>query len=1461
MEEKNFLKSLKKTKCFLYFKGGTNFTGWVNLDKNDERLKEGIWGEATFTTAMSGYQETITDKSFLGQHIIFATAHVGNYPSSDRDLQASKSYASSIIAKNFSYNKFLSKTKVPIFTCFDTRALIKYITSKKGSHTSVITTNKKSPEKKSFSDKKLICNKLELVSKKGMQIIIKGKNPIVLIDYGCKNGIIENLKKLRLPLVIVGAETNAEKIISLSPRLIFLSNGPGDPRVHKYQIEVLKQIFKSNIPIRGICLGHQLLTLALGGKIIKLPFGQRGTNHPVIEHTTGKILITSQNHGYATEEKSIEKIKKDKSLNKEFYISYTSLFDCSVEGLASTDGFLKSVQFHPEASPGPNDAIGFFEEITTYLNKKQKITKVNTLKLEPFISLQKTIKKKIPYNKILIIGSGPIKIGQASEFDYSGTQACKVLVEIGVEVVLLNSNPATIMTDPSIATKTYIEPITKDTLKKIVKREKIDAILSTMGGQTALNLCMDLSEENYFKRNKIELLGANIDTIRKTEDRDMFAAEVESLGYKAGKRFNVFSKNECLKTSEKKLSYPLIIRRNFALGGQGAVTVSSKNELKKILDADMIFPATLERGLYGWKEIELEVMVDKEQNAVIVCSIENIDPCGVHTGDSITVAPAQTLSDNLYHRLRTMSLNIAKHMGVVAGGANVQFAINPKDEDDVVVIEMNPRVSRSSALASKATGYPIAKISALLSVGYTLKEIINDITKVSPVAFEPTLDYVAVKIPIFPFNKFPMSSKVLGPQMKSVGEVLALGGNFNEAFMKALRSLEIGLELPHLSRLSFVKEKKMTVSFIKERLSTTYQLSLLTAMEGYRLGMTTKNISLISKIDSWFLRQVEQIVVNEKEISTKINVNNISKEDMIFYKGIGFSDKHLALLLGSRQEDIFMYRMENNIRSVFKAVDTCSGEFSAKTPYFYSTYASSTNEAKPIGRKGIVVMGSGPNRIGQGIEFDYSCVKSCETLRSKGIKAIMINSNPETVSTDYDTSDRLYITPLYHEDIFGILIYENPKGFITSFSGQTGIGVRRHIENTFMNRYKKINFLGSSLSVIESTENRNLFAKILKGFDISKTRSKEVSGYKQFINSIVDEIGFPAIIRPSYVIGGDSMYILNSFKDIQNLPKEITYQLEINKIQVENYLENAIEYDVDLIRDKYGNNVFTICEHTERAGVHSGDSGTITPPVKLKGNILTKLKNISIELANKMNVIGSINFQFAVENNQNIFCIEANPRGSRTLPFLGKANKLDLPGISTKAMLGEKIKSNKMSSLFYAVKQPTFPFDRFLEDNIILGPKMRSTGESFGIDRKASHAVLKSHLGNYSEVTAKGNIFISLSIEGKDILVPYLEDLHKLGYRFWATEGTHKNIIEKGVKCKKVSKNNVLDVIKNENFKLVFNTSNNLNSVVLNSKKIRNLAVAYGIPCFTREETIIELVKSIIAVDPTDLKPINLQEI
>ncbi len=1450
--------SLFKKKAYLHFENKT-FEGLFICSKDYSEEELEIWGEAVFTTVQSGYQESITDPSFLGQHLTFSYPHIGNYPYNEKANQSFRPHVTSVICNKIHYNEFFRKFDIPVLTNIDQRELIKFITKNK--QKSVISFNETPPSKTEFDQKQLICNELDHVSQSKPETLIPGSRPICFINYGTKQAIVEFFKDLDIPLKTFPHNVSAEEILKENPRLIFLSNGPGDPAEYKSQIKEIEKLLQSGTPIRGICLGFQLLSLALGAKTYKLPFGHRGGNHPVIDHFTGKVLITSQNHGYAVHEQSLKDLMGQNILGKELMISESSLFDRSIEGLATTDSHLRAVQFHPEANPGPWDAFPFFTEIKDYLNGIRKDQ--SHWEAAPEI-VDKPYKKDIPYKKVLLIGSGPIKIGQASEFDYSGTQALKALKEEGIEVVLLNSNPATIMTDEDLADKTYIEPINLDTLCKIIDKENVDAIITTMGGQTALNLSLELQQSGFLEGKDIALLGAGKDTIEKTEDRELFAKELKELGYNTGKRIKTYSDDETLKVAKEQIHYPLIIRKDFALGGKGSTIILNEEEMKNFLDKNDEYPITIERSLLGFKEVELEVMVDKDQNGLIICSIENIDPCGIHTGDSITVAPAQTISDRCMQNMRTMALKIAKKMGVVAGGANVQFAINPRDEDDIIVIEMNPRVSRSSALASKATGYPIAKISAKLALGYNLKEILNDITKVSPVSFEPTQDYVAIKVPLFPFNKFPRGKRLLDTQMKSVGEVLAIGSNFNESLFKALRSLETGLEIPKLHYLNdptFIPSQ----AGIKRRLSEFRELSLLTVLEAIRSGFDKSDIANLSNIDPWFIDRMEEFHWLEKSVMD--GELELNKTNLKTLKLNGFTDKYLALISNKSEKDIYELREKFNLFPSYRAVDTCSGEFDAETPYFYSTYES-YNEAPPLGNS-IVITGSGPNRIGQGIEFDYSCVKACMSVRDLGKNSIMINSNPETVSTDYDTSSRLYLSPLYSEDVFDILKHEDPEGVIWSFSGQTGINLREKIDLTFKRQKYAPKFLGSPIETLERCEDRGSFSKVLENLDLSITKSEEIQSYKELIKSI-EKIGFPVIMRPSYVIGGESMFILKNMGDIDRLPEYALNHLHQGKTTflVESYVENAYEYDVDIVRDQKGNCILGVCEHIEHAGVHSGDSGMITPPKNINDKTKTRLIDISKKMAEELNIVGPINIQFAVKG-KDIYCIEANPRGSRTIPFLSKAYHRPLSTYAVKAMIGGEIPDQtKIDLPYYCVKQSTFPFDRFLDDNNTLGPIMKSTGETMGIDQDINHAIIKSYLANFKDFTTKGKVLISLSDQSKKSLMEALRLTKDFAWDIYATPGTYGFLQGMGIECKRVEKlhkdkntMNMKDILLDKDLNIVINTPYNSGKAKSDGDTIRGLASIRGAAVFTREENIISFLESFKQYAHGESTPYNLQEL
>ena len=1064
--------------------------------------------------------------------------------------------------------------------------------------------------------------------------------------------------------------------------------------------------------------------------------------------------------------------------------------------------------------------------------------------------------KRKDLKSIFIIGAGPIIIGQGCEFDYSGTQACKALKEEGYRVILLNSNPATIMTDPDVADSTYIEPITTEIIEKIIKKEKPNAILPTMGGQTALNAALKIEKKGMLKKYNIELIGASINTIKKAENRELFKKAMLKLGLRTPKSFIAKNINTA-KRILKKLSLPVIVRPSFTLGGQGSGTAKNLKEFKKIvsqgLDDSPINEVLIEESVLGWKEYELEVVRDKNDNCIVVCSIENVDPMGIHTGDSVTVAPALTLTDKEYQIMRNASFAILREVGVDTGGSNVQFAINPKN-GEMVVIEMNPRVSRSSALASKATGFPIAKVAAKLAIGLTLDEIKNDITKTTPCSFEPTIDYVVTKIPRFTFEKFPGTKNILGTSMKSVGEVMAIGRNFCESFQKALRSLDKGYD-----GLTNDKETKTNISFPSP-------LRFFQIAEAFR---KKSNINLIykkTKIDKWFLREIKKIIDYENLIKKK----GIPKkrEAILHIKSLGFSDKRLAFLTNKNEKEIRNLRNRFDVKPVYKRVDTCAAEFSSLTPYMYSTYEEIPKgidncEAKPSKKDKVIIIGGGPNRIGQGIEFDYCCVHASYALRKKNIETIMINCNPETVSTDYDTSDRLYFEPLTPEDVIEIIKVEKRKGkllgLILQFGGQTPLNLAKHLVK------EKIKILGTSLNSIDIAEDRKKFKKIIKDLKIKQPVSLTVNNINE-ARKCFKTIKLPLIIRPSYVLGGKAMEIINEKKEFF---KYIERALKITKkspLLIDSYLKSAIEVDVDAISDGKKVYIAGILEHIEEAGIHSGDSACVIPPYTLNKTIIQQIEKQTTKLAIALKVKGLINIQFAVQNND-IYIIEANPRASRTVPFVAKATGIPIAKIAALIMLGKKISDFKLQKNQFkhiAVKESVFPFSKFDGSDIILGPEMKSTGEAMGIDYNFGKAFAKSQLAAGVNLPLKGNLFVSVKNADKHFVYEHVKNLKNHGFKISATKGTANFLKKKNIDCvsiKKVKegKPNIVKFINEKKINLIFNTTEG-SQAIKDSFTLRRAAIYNKIPFYTTMAGAKAAVEAIKELSKKNLKISSLQK-
>ena len=1070
--------------------------------------------------------------------------------------------------------------------------------------------------------------------------------------------------------------------------------------------------------------------------------------------------------------------------------------------------------------------------------------------------------KRKDLKTILVIGAGPIIIGQACEFDYSGTQACKALKDEGYKVILINSNPATIMTDPDVADKTYIEPVTLEVLEKILKKEKPDAILPTMGGQTALNLAMEAKKKGVLRKYKIELIGANSKAISNAEDRKKFRKNMIDVGLDLPKSKVVNHTKEAIKAL-KQIGLPAIIRPAFTLGGLGGGIAKNKKDFLKIVKNGLyespVSQVLIEECLEGWKEFEMEVVRDKKDNCIIICSIENVDPMGIHTGDSVTVAPALTLTDKEYQVMRNASIACLRKIGVETGGSNVQFAINPKD-GRMVIIEMNPRVSRSSALASKATGFPIAKVAAKLAVGYTLDELKNEITKTTPASFEPTIDYVVTKIPRFTFEKFSTSSAILGTSMKSVGEAMAIGRNFKESLQKALVSLEIGFS--GLDKIFLLNKKQ-----IEKKLKENIPNKILLVAEAFRKKINIKKIQNLSKIDNWFLKQIKEIVDEENKIIKKGLPKTYNEFNRI--KSIGFSDKKLAKLAEVKEKIVRSKRIALKVFPVFKKVDTCAAEFKSFTPYMYSTYQRNFSlntecEANPTNKKKIIILGGGPNRIGQGIEFDYCCCQASFALKEDGYETIMINCNPETVSTDYDTSDRLYFEPLIEEYVQNIILKEksngNLLGIIAQFGGQTPIKLAKFLYNN------SLPVLGTQYPSIDLAEDRDRFRSLLIKLNLKQAESGIAHTYNQAIK-ISNKIGLPLVIRPSYVLGGRAMEIVHEKNQLKEFINEAFKASEENPILIDKFINNAMEVDVDAISDGKDVYVAGIMQHIEEAGIHSGDSACCLPPISIKENLLRELKIQTRKLALALKVKGFLNIQFAIKKDE-IFVIEVNPRASRTVPFVSKANGVPLAKIASRIMAGEKLSKYKLkyqTNKTFAVKEAVFPFNKFPESDVLLGPEMKSTGEVMGLDDNFGMAYAKSQIAASNSLPTKGLAFLSVKDSHKDEIIDLAKKLLKLNFNLCGTEGTASAIRNKGIKCKKINKvssgtPHIVDVLNSKKIALVINTGGGKRRHrVSDARALRRATLINKVPYCTNMSTAYACLEAIQSLKNKKLKVKSLQ--
>ena len=1425
-------------------------------------------GELCFNTALTGYQEVMTDPSYAEQIITFTTPHIGNVGVNSLDAEHPRPACKGVVLRErptpaSSYRAeadleaWMSSEGLIGISGLDTRALTHRLRSGalkaaiihepqaserlreaqlalrdwgglEGAELSLTVADEKSGSWEAGDWRPPEQSAPDVATEAGSQ-----RAPlVVVIDFGVKDNILRCLVEVGCRVLVCSPTSSAEEVLALQPAGVCLSNGPGDPAATlRYARPLLEGLLRvTDLPIFGICLGHQLLGLTLGARTEKMRQGHRGANHPILNLKTGKVEITSQNHGFVVCDLP-DGVKE----------THRSLFDGTIAGLELTGRPVSSVQYHPESSPGPHDSRYLFEGFkATMLGDASQAIEASTS--SPPAQAQ----------KILIIGAGPIVIGQACEFDYSGAQACKALREAGHEVVLVNSNPATIMTDPQMADRTYIEPLTVEYLKEIIRLERPDLLLPTMGGQTALNLSLELESQGVLKRWGVTMIGARAEAIETAEDRLLFREAMDEIGLASPRSRLISSVAEALMSVEF-TGLPAIIRPSFTLGGSGGGIANTREELIEIVERGIrlspVGQVLMEESLLGWKEYEVEVVRDARDNGIIICSIENVDPMGIHTGDSITVAPALTLTDKEYQRLRDGALACLRRVGVETGGSNVQFAVNPRD-GRAVVIEMNPRVSRSSALASKATGFPIAKVAAKLAIGGALSEIDNEITQTTPASFEPSIDYIVLKIPRFTFEKFSADTPELNTSMKSVGEVMSIGRSFSASLQKALRGLEVGLSgldeqaLPH-DRLDAL-----------EQLKDRRPMRLLLAAQGLRQGLTVQEIAGSTGFDPWYIRQLEELICAEEALKERPALLE-DREELSRYKRLGFSDQRLGALTERTEQAVRALRERHEVFPVFKRVDTCAAEFEAHASYMYSAYegAGAGCEANPSDRDKVIILGGGPNRIGQGIEFDYCCVHASYAIREAGVEAIMINCNPETVSTDYDTADRLYFEPLTAEDVIEVARVEARQGrllgVIVQLGGQTPLNLAEALEEA------GIPLLGTPLDVIDRAEDRGRFQALVEQLNLKQPQSAVAHSLEEAL-SVAQRVSYPVLLRPSYVLGGRAMRLVYSDDEVRAYMSEASAVTK-NGVLVDQYLQGAIELDVDALCDGEEVYVAGVMEHIEEAGVHSGDSACSLPPYSLSDKDIEEVKRQTRALALELGVIGLMNVQFAFARGE-LYLIEVNPRASRTVPFVAKATGVEVAKAATRVMLGEKIQDLSLTPIergFVAVKEAVFPFARFPMSDMTLGPEMRSTGEVMGWDRSFPLAYAKAQQAAGMTLPKAGVVLFSIASEKeRGAFCELAEAIAALGLEVAATPETELTWRAQGVGCEVriLDQAEGLKAMRAGGVHALVSVGQSLED---NLSPLRRGALAMGLPYFTRLTNVRSFVRALRALHVRDVPAVH----